>query len=72
MLIEQNMEIKLLMKINPYIISFAKVFIVIDLCLVTYALVFEDKLWLLNSQAAFVASLFVTLASFFSYKRKYF
>ncbi|MGA1932350.1 hypothetical protein ACH5BF_06460 [Arcobacter sp. YIC-464] len=58
-----------MMKINKTIIDFAKVFIVIDLCLVLYSLSFHDKYWLLNAQAAFIASLFITITSFFSYKR---
>ncbi|WP_237969183.1 hypothetical protein [Aliarcobacter butzleri] len=70
MLIEQNMEINLLMmKINPEIIKFAKVFIFLDLCIFIYALVFENKLWLLNSQIAFISSLLITIASFVSYKK---
>lgn len=70
MLIEQNMEINLLMtKINPEIIKFAKVFIFLDLCIFIYALVFQNKLWLLNSQIAFISSLLITIASFVSYKK---
>ncbi|WP_323668677.1 hypothetical protein [Aliarcobacter butzleri] len=70
MLIEQNMEINLLMmKINPEIIKFAKVFIFLDLCIFIYALVFQNKLWLLNTQIAFISSLFITIASFVSYKK---
>lgn len=57
------------MKINQQIIDFAKVFIVINLCLVVYSLAFHDKLWLLNTQVAFFSSLFITIASFLSYKR---
>ena len=68
--IEQNMEIKLqMMKINQHIIDFAKVFIAINLCLVIYSLSFESMHWLLNSQVAFFSSLFITIASFLSYKR---
>ncbi|MFW2235032.1 hypothetical protein ACN4FE_03280 [Aliarcobacter butzleri] len=70
MLIEQNMEINLLMmKINLEIIKFAKVFIFLDLCIFIYALVFQNKLWLLNSQIAFISSLLITIASFVSYKK---
>ncbi|MDN5041767.1 hypothetical protein O8C80_00340 [Aliarcobacter butzleri] len=70
MLIEQNMEINLLMmKINSEIIKFAKVFIFLDLCIFIYALVFQNKLWLLNTQVAFISSLFITIASFVSYKK---
>lgn len=69
--IEQNMEISLLMtmKINPEIIKFAKVFVCIDLCVIIYACIFQDFLWVLNIQVAFISSLFITIASFLSYKR---
>ncbi len=49
--------------------SFAKVFFLVDLCIIIYALVFQSSIWLLNSQVAFFASMFVTIASFLSYKR---
>ena len=68
--IEQNMEINLLMmKINPEILKFAKVFIIIDLCIFFYAFIFQNGLWFLNSQVAFFSSLFITIASFLSYKK---
>jgi hypothetical protein len=64
------MEINLLMmKINPEILKFAKVFIFLDLCIVFYALIFQNSLWFLNSQVAFISSLFITIATFLSYKR---
>ena len=68
---EQNMEINLLMKmkINPEILNFAKVFILLDLCVFVYAFLFQDILWALNTQVAFISSLFITIASFLSYKR---
>lgn len=74
MLIEQNMEInlliiKMMMKINPEILKFAKVFILLDLCLVFYSLFFQNKFWLLNAQVAFISSLFIIIASFLSYRR---
>ena len=73
MLIEQNMEInlliKMMMKINPEILKFAKVFFILDLCLIIYSLIFQNNLWLLSSQVAFFSSLFITIASFFSYKK---
>ena len=73
MLIEQNMEtnllIKMMMKINPEILKFAKVFIILDLCLILYSLVFQNNLWVLNTQVAFVSSLFIVIASFLSYRR---
>lgn len=69
--IELSMEINqtTMMKINKTILDFAKVFIVINLCLIIYSLGFHDKYWLLNAQVAFVASLFITITSFFSYKK---
>ncbi len=56
-------------KINPEILKFAKVFIFLDLCIVFYALIFQNSLWFLNSQVAFISSLFITIATFLSYKR---
>ena len=69
--IELSMEINqtTMMKTNKTILDFAKVFIVINLCLIIYSLGFHDKYWLLNAQVAFVASLFITITSFFSYKK---
>lgn len=68
--IEQNMEINLLMmKINPEILKFAKVFIFLDLCLLVYSFIFQNSIWLLNTQVAFISSLFIVIASFYSYKR---
>lgn len=57
------------MKINSSILNFAKVFICLNLCLIIAAFVFYDKIWLLNTQVAFFSSLFITIASFLSYKR---
>jgi ABC-type multidrug transport system fused ATPase/permease subunit len=57
------------MKINSTLISFAKVFFLVDLCMIIYAIVLENHIWLLNSQVAFIGSLFVTIASFLSYKK---
>src|SRR5574344_668382 len=69
--IEQNMVINHLtmMKINSEILNFAKVFLFLNLCLSLYAIFFENTIWLLNLQVAFFSSLFVTLASFLSYKK---
>ncbi|WP_228254207.1 hypothetical protein [Aliarcobacter trophiarum] len=68
--IEQNMVINLLMmKISKQTVNFAKVFIFLNLCLTIYALLFQNSVWLLNIQVAFFSSLFVTLASFLSYKK---
>jgi len=57
------------MKISSQIKNFALVFIVLDLCIVLYALVFQNQHWLLNTQVAFFSSLLITIASFLSYKR---
>ena len=71
MLIVQNMEINLLikMKINPEVLKFAKVFLILDLCILIYAIVFQNNFWFLNTQVAFISSLFIIIASFISYKR---
>ena len=71
--IEQNMEInlliKMMMKINPEILKFSKVFILLDFCIILYSLFFQNKFWLLNTQVAFVSSLFIVVASFLSYRK---
>jgi len=73
MLIEQNMVINLMtkkmMKTKNTIISFAKIFLVVDIALAIFAIVVYDSLWLLNTQVAFLGSLFVILASFLSYRK---
>ena len=60
--------IKMMMKINPEILKFAKVFIILDLCLISYSLIFKSNIWLLNTQVAFISSLFIVIASFLSYR----
>lgn len=57
------------MKINSSIKNFAKVFIVLNLCLIISVLVLKDSIWLLNTQVAFISSLFITIASFLSYRK---
>ena len=59
----------LMMKINSNILNFAKVFIFLNLCLSVYAILFQNIIWLLNLQVAFFSSLFVTIASFLSYRK---
>ncbi|WP_417326294.1 hypothetical protein [Halarcobacter sp.] len=54
---------------NKYIINFAKVFLVLDAILIIYSLIFQSATWALNTQVAFLGSLFVTLASFLAYRR---
>ncbi|MBY0541595.1 MAG: hypothetical protein K2P52_09335 [Campylobacterales bacterium] len=58
-----------MMKINPEILKFAKVFILLDFCIIFYSLFFQNKFWLLNTQVAFVSSLFIVVASFLSYRK---
>ena len=58
-----------MMKTKDTVISFAKVFIVLDLCLIIYSIIFQNSLWVLNAQVAFIGSLLITIASFLSYKR---
>jgi hypothetical protein len=57
------------MKINPEVLKFAKVFLILDLCILIYAIVFQNNFWFLNTQVAFISSLFIIIASFISYKR---
>jgi len=59
----------LMIKISSSITNFVKIFIFLNLCLSFYAIFFQDILWLLNIQVAFFSSLFITIASFFSYKK---
>ncbi|WP_072681868.1 hypothetical protein [Arcobacter sp. LA11] len=54
---------------NNNILNFAKVFIVVDLCLIVFSITFYDLIWFLNTQVAFIGSLSVTIASFLSYRK---
>ncbi len=56
------------MMINTSVKKFIFVFITFDLLLVLYIFLFKSPLWLLNTQVAFLSSLFITLSSFLSYK----
>ena len=56
-------------KQNSEILSFAKVFIVLNLCITIYGFIFQNSIWVLNLQVAFFSSLFITIASFLSYRR---
>lgn len=71
MLIEQSLvtNLKMMMKNKNVIFSFAKVFFIVNLCLIVYSLAAHNTVWLLNTQVAFVGSLLVTLASFLSYRK---
>lgn len=66
---EINLLIKMMMKINLEIQKFAKVFILLDFCIILYSLFFQNKFWLLNTQVAFISSLFIIIASFLSYRK---
>lgn len=66
---EINLLIKMMMKINPEILKFVKVFILLDFCIILYSLFFQNKFWLLNTQVAFISSLFIIIASFLSYRK---
>ena len=66
---EINLLIKMMMKINPEILKFVKVFILLDFCIILYYLFFQNKFWLLNTQVAFISSLFIIIASFLSYRK---
>ena len=66
--IEQNMVINHTTKMSN-IYKFAKIFILVDLCFIIYCVIFQNSLWLLNTQIAFLGSLFVTLTSFISYRK---
>ena len=66
---EINLLIKMMMKINLEIQKFAKVFILLDFCIILYYLFFQNKFWLLNTQVAFISSLFIIIASSLSYRK---
>lgn len=57
-----------MLKINKSFKVFALVFFSLDLCLILYSFIFQDTTWFLNTQVAFVSSLFITIASFLSYR----
>jgi hypothetical protein len=59
----------MMMKINPEILKFAKVFILLDLCIIIYSLIFQSNLWFLNTQVAFCSSILITIATFLSYRK---
>lgn len=60
---------KKMMTSKNAIISFGKIFLIVDIVLVVFALFLYDTTWLLNTQVAFLGSLLVTIASFLSYKK---
>ncbi len=59
----------MMMKTKSTILGFTEVFFIVDLCLIIYGIIFQNLLWLLNSQVAFAGSLLITIGSFFSYKK---
>jgi len=56
-------------KMIKTISSFAKVFFIVDLTVVVFSLFQEDTNFLLNTQVAFISSLFILLATFLSYQK---
>ena len=48
--------------------KFAKVFFVVDFALVLFCLISANMAWLINSQVAFISSLFISIATFLSYR----
>lgn len=57
------------MKTKNNILNFAKVFIIVDLCLIIFSITQYNLTWFLNTQVAFIGSLSVTIASFLSYRK---
>ena len=63
---EQNMEIKETM-INT-IKSFAKILFILDAVLIVFSFFQDNEYFLINTQVAFVSSLFISLGTFLSYR----
>lgn len=59
----------LMMKINPLVLAYAKLFVVLNICLVVLLYFLKDEYWVLNAQLGFISSLVITLATFLSYKK---
>lgn len=49
--------------------KFAKVFFIIDFGIIVFCFLEANYLWLLNTQVAFISSLFISLATFLSYNK---
>lgn len=49
--------------------KFAKLFFIIDFGVVIFCVLSNNYIWLINTQVAFISSLFISLATFLSYKR---
>ena len=63
---EQNMETKETM-INT-IKSFAKILFILDAVLIVFSFFQDNEYFLINTQVAFVSSLFISLGTFLSYR----
>ncbi len=48
--------------------SFAKVFFILDFGVIAFCLINGNTTWLINTQIAFFSSLFISIATFFSYQ----
>lgn len=66
MLTEQNMVIN---QTTMMIKKFAKLFFIIDAGVIIFCILSNNYIWLINTQVAFISSLFISLATFLSYKR---
>lgn len=64
---EQNLVIKqtMISTIKP----FAKIIALLDAALILYGFIFQSAFWVMNAQIAFVSSLLISIATFFSYQR---
>jgi hypothetical protein len=58
-----------MLKNSNYLKNFAFIFLIGDLLLIAFSLIFGDEKWLLSSQVAFIASMLITFASFYGYKK---
>ena len=48
--------------------SFFKLFILVDIVIVIFCLIYNDNNWLINSQISFITSLIITFGTYLSYK----
>lgn len=63
---EQNMGIS---QTKMMIKKFTKLFFIIDFGVVIFCILSNNYVWLINTQVAFISSLFISIATFISYKR---
>lgn len=54
---------------NKDFLIFIKIFIFLDLALIIYSFYFKNIIWLINTQVAFISFLFISIASFISYRK---